>query len=161
MNKFFLSTRYKFLYSLTGALSFTPILFVMYWIWQVPIINVFIFLIFFLAGMRFVYWINKENIYVSEAGIIYDTPGMILEVKWQDIEKISHCWRFYTRQECLVVDQSKAKIKEWAILYSNSYSHPFENYFQNIAIPLTSFSEHWRDSELGQQIKQYAPHLFK
>ncbi|MBC7876663.1 MAG: hypothetical protein H7Y59_05770 [Anaerolineales bacterium] len=86
---------------------------------------------------------------------------MILEVKWKDIDKISHCWRFLIRQECLSVDQGQVKIKEWHAFSANTYSHPLENYLQNIAIPLNSFSENWRDSELGQQIKQYAPHLFE
>ncbi|HAE60390.1 MAG TPA: hypothetical protein DCG54_13015 [Anaerolineae bacterium] len=28
-------------------------------------------------------------------------------------------------------------------------------------IPLSTFAKNWRDSDLGQQIKQYAPHLFE
>jgi hypothetical protein len=30
-----------------------------------------------------------------------------------------------------------------------------------VFIPLSPFDKNWRDSELGQQIKQYAPHLFE
>jgi hypothetical protein len=160
MQKFHLTPRYKLLYSLVGVLSSLPFLVAMYWIWRVPVFNVFLFIIILLAEVRFFYWIRKENISVSDAGIMYDTPGMILEVKWEDIQKISHCWRFLIRQECLIVDQSRVKIKGWAI-YANTYSRPFEKYFQSIAIPLTSLSDNWRDSELGQQIKQYAPHLFQ
>ena len=60
----------------------------------------------------------------------------------------------------MVVDQSNVKIKNWTI-NANSYPSVLEAYPQNIAIPLSCFSNNWRDSELGQQIKQYAPHLFE
>jgi hypothetical protein len=160
MQKFYLSPRYEVLYSLIGMLSSLPSLVAMYWIWRVQVFNAFLFIIILLVEIRFIYWIKRESISASDTGIVYDTPGMILEVKWEDIQKISHCWRFLIKQECFVVDQSRARIKEWAI-YANTYPHPFENYFQNIAIPLTSFSENLRVSELGWQIKQYAPHLFE
>ena len=159
MEKFYVTSRYKFLYSLIGVLSFLPFLVVMYWIRRVPVFNVFIFISILIAGIRYVYWIRKENISVSDMGIMYDTPGMILEIKWENVKKISRCWRFMIRQDCLVVDQSNINIKNWAI-YANSYPSVLENYPQNIAIPLSCFSNNWRVSEIGQQIKQYAPHLF-
>lgn len=160
MLNFYLILRYKILYLLIGMLSSLPLLVAMYWVWRVPVFNVFLFIIILIVEIRFVYWIRKENISISDMGIVYDTPGLVLEVKWEDIQNISHCWRFLIRQECLVVDQSHAKIKRWAV-YANSYPHPLKNYIQSIAIPLSCFSENWRDSELGQQIKQYAPHLFE
>ena len=161
MEKFYLTSRYKFLYSCIAILSFLPFLVLLYWIWRLPVFNVFLFIIILIAGIRCIYWIRKENISISDTGIVYDTPGMILDVnKWENIKKISCCWRFFIRQDCLVVDQSNVKIKNWTI-NANSYPSVLEAYPQNIAIPLSCFSNNWRDSELGQQIKQYAPHLFE
>lgn len=160
MQKFYLIPRYKFLYLLVGELSALPLLFILYLIWKVPIFNLFLVLLILLTEIRFIYWIKQEGITISDVGITYDTPGMILEVRWVDFHKLSHCWRFLIQQECLVVDVSKMKIKQWAV-YANSYSSIWENYPQNVAIPLSCFANSWRDSELGQQIKQYAPHLFE
>ena len=104
MQNFYLILRYKILYLLVGMLSSLPLLVAMYWIWRVPVFNVFLFIIILIVEIRFVYWIRKENISISDMGIVYDTPGLVLEVKWEDIQNISHCWRFLIRQECLVVD---------------------------------------------------------
>lgn len=160
MQKFNLIPRHKFLYLLVGEFSLLPFLFILYSIWKVPIFNLSFVLLILLTEIRFIYWIKQESITISDVGIIYDTPGMILEVRWEDLYKISHCWRFLIRQECLVVDVSKMKIRQWAA-YANSYSSIWENYPQNAAIPLSCFDRHWRDSELGEKIKQYAPHLFE
>ena len=160
MEKYYVTPHHKFLYSCIAMLSFLPFFVLMYWIWRVPVFNVFLFITILIAGIRCIYWISKENISVSDTGIVYDTPGMILDIKWENVKKISRCWRFFIRQDCLVVDQSAVKIKNWTIS-ANSYPSVLENYPQNIAVPLSCFSNNWRDSELGQQIKQYAPHLFE
>jgi hypothetical protein len=160
MEKYYLTPRYKLLYSYIGVLSFLPFLVLLYWIRRVPVFNVFLLIIILVTGLRYVYWIRKENISISALGIVYDTPGLILETDWANIQKISRCWRFLIRQDCLVVDQSNIKIKHWAI-YANSYPSVLKNYPQNIANPLSCFSSNWRVSNLGQQIKQYAPHLIE
>ena len=52
--------------------------------------------------------------------------------------------------------------------YFLNVTHPFlpdwetySNFATYFFIPLSIFINNWRNSELGQQIKQYAPHLFK
>jgi hypothetical protein len=160
MEKFYLSSHYKVFYLLIGGLSFLPFLVLLYLIRSVPIFNVFLFVIILITGIRYVYWIRKESISISDTGIVYDTPGILLEINWIDIRKISRCWRFLIRQDCLIVDQSNIRIKNWAI-YANSYPSILENYPQNIAVPLCCFSHDWRDSKLGHQIKLFAPHLFE
>jgi hypothetical protein len=160
MQKYYTSSRYKLLYSLIGLLVLIPVIVLSYRLWRVPVFNYVLFLLITLVIIRAVYWIRNENIAISNSGLEYDTPGIILEIKWENIQKVSHVWKWFIRQECLVADQAHVKIKRWAI-YANSYPSLLENYPQNIAIPLSCFSENWRDSELGQQIKQYAPHLFE
>lgn len=160
MKKYLLISRYKLYYIVVSLLSFIPLTPLIYIFLRVPVFNVFMFTILSTIIIRFVYWIQYESITITPETIEYNTPGMILVVKWKDIEEISHCWRFLIRQECLVLDRSNSTIKEWA-LYANTYSHPLKNYLQSVAIPLSCFSENWRDTELGQQIKQYAPHLFE
>ena len=110
--------------------------------------------------VRQIYWIKNENIVVTEGRIAYDTPGLILETLWQNLSKTGFCWRYGVRQECMIVDQSDIKITKWAV-YANSYPRPLNNFVQGVCIPLSCFSDNWRDSELGHQIKQYALHLFQ
>lgn len=100
---------------------------------------------------------NKEYLITNDNTIEYHRLGASFEVNWNDIEKISYRSYLYTRQECLVTDQSKLKIKSmsfWGSWYELNSGN-------NTSIPISCFAENWRDSELGQQIKQYAPHLFE
>jgi hypothetical protein len=85
---------------------------------------------------------------------------MFVEAKWEDVEAISLHWFHGFRNECLVVDNSKARIRKWK--FPARYPPSPGGFFpQKTIFPLTCFSENWRDSELGQQIKQHAPHLFQ
>jgi energy-coupling factor transporter transmembrane protein EcfT len=159
MKKYFLTTSYKFLYSVICLFSLVPLIFFLYPIWKIPVCNVLFFLMIGIILLRTVFWIGGESITITGNGIEYDTPGMNFEVKWDDFEKITHCWRFAIRQEGLSVDQSKFKIKKWLII-GNTPSHALYDFPQKICIPLNCFANNWRKSELGLQIKQHAPHLF-
>lgn len=123
-------------------------------------------LLIYLLGLGFfgVYFlivqIRNEHLLVSESGIEYHSPWMIIETKWEDIEAISQHWYHGLLNDCLVVNNSKARIKKWKfpVRYPPS---PFGFSSQKTIFPLSSFADNWRDSDLGQQIKQYAPHLFE
>ena len=101
--------------------------------------------------------LEEEAICISDKTIEYRRLGSAFEVYWNDIEKISRNLYFYI-QDCLIIDKADIRITE-----SSMFGYPFHYNlfdFQKVFIPLSCFSENWRESELGQQIKQYAPHLF-
>jgi hypothetical protein len=63
--------------------------------------------------------------------------------RWKDITSLGFRWGPLPRMEGLLVPAA-------------GQVTPFEKF-----IPLSIFAEDWRDSELGGQIKKYAPHLWK
>jgi hypothetical protein len=160
MKKYYITSKYKLLYSLIGLLELIPNIALLFLIRQIPFINIIYLLLIGYVIVRVFYRIKDETITISDTGIEYNTPGTILEINWENIYKISYCWRRLIKQECLVIDQSYVKIERWAV-DPNSYPTLVENHQKNIAIPLSCFSDGWRNSELGQQIKQYAPRLFE
>jgi hypothetical protein len=161
MNTFYLTNRFK-CQSGTLLLSLTVIF-----------IGLFIYVtrdascaLIYFAGLgiftifRTVHKILNEHIVISEKGIEYYSPWIIVETKWESIEKIAYYWHGGLRVECLLVDNSKTLIKKWS--FPDRYPPaPFGGPFsQKTIFPLSCFADKWRDAELGQQIKQYAPHLF-
>ena len=95
-----------------------------------------------------------QRILLSEQGIEYAKPYLSFEAKWQNIEKIDFRWSMIGKLEGLYIPQNLITIKvgnNWELL----------SLFKQVFIPLSGFSESWRDTELGQHIKQYAPHLFR
>jgi len=104
--------------------------------------------------------IRSEHIIVSENGIEYHTPWLIIETKWTSVEKISFYWHNGFRYECLLVDNSQTRIKKWS-LPERYPPTPFRGMYSKTIFPISCYTENWRVSELGQQIKQYAPHLFE
>jgi hypothetical protein len=101
-----------------------------------------------------VYALKSERIIVTPKGIEYHVPlTFAIEASWGEMEEIRRYWL----REGLFVDRNSINIK-----YANRNTYAtFMGFGQSAFIPLSSFSENWRDSELGQQIKQYAPHLFQ
>jgi hypothetical protein len=94
-----------------------------------------------------------QRILLSEQGIEYAKPYLSFETKWKSIEKIGFHWSIVGRLEGLYIPQNLINIEvgnNWELL----------SFFKRVFIPLSCFAGDWRDSELGGQIKQYAPHLF-
>jgi hypothetical protein len=77
---------------------------------------------------------------------------MVVTVKWNDAQRIDTYQYTNWPQDCICAPRNKAVIKGW---------QSFCGYGKEVRIPLEDFSRNWRDTELGQQIKQYAPHLFQ
>ena len=161
MNTYYLTNRPK-IYTVGWTFLFLSV-FIGMFLYLFPDIT-FITYYFLGLGILGIYFsivqVRNECIVVSERGIEYRSPGMIVEAKWEDIEAISQYWFHGFSNECLVVDNSKARIKKWAFPARYPPS-PFGFSSRITIFPLSSFSDNWRDSELGQQIKQYAPHLFQ
>ena len=109
--------------------------------------------------INLVNYYDEKHIIVSEEGIIYNSPRVVFMAKWQDLERLSSGWHERIKQEGLIVDKLKLKTKN---LFQQLLSKEFFLRKSSKAfIPLSCFATNWRDSKLGQQIKQYAPHLFE
>ena len=104
--------------------------------------------------------ILNEHLAVSEKGIEYRSPWLIMEAKWERIEKISKNWYHGLRAESLLIDNFQIRIKKWTFP-DRGPSTPFEKFPHKTIIPKSSFAHSWHDSELGEQIKPYGPHLFE
>jgi hypothetical protein len=126
---------------------------------NLPIFNLFFLILLGFTIISAIYWIRKENIDISEEGIEYEGPDVAFRTKWENIEKISSGWYFPIKTEGMVVDKSQIRATKMAIGTIKRF--PLWVFSQDAFIPLSCFSENWRDSEIGQQIKQHAPHLFE
>ena len=157
MNSYYLTKYSKRIYSTTLLIAFLAFSGLCFYLLQDIIYMQIFFLEFGLFSIYAVFQkIKNEHIVLAEQGIEFHTPGVIFETRWEDIKHISKYWHFGFVQECLVIDNSRIRMRKW-------YGHIPAPIFSSMKtlIPLSSFSENWRDSELGQQIKQYAPHLFE
>jgi hypothetical protein len=160
MNSYYLTSRSKYIYLVVSLLALVatigPFLY---------FIPVLCFRIYFLGlGLFGIYVtlkrIRSEHIIVSDHGIEYHTPWMIVETKWESIEKVSFFWHNGYRYECLLVDNSQTRIRKWS--FPERYPPaPFREMTRKTIFPLSCFANNWRDSELGGQIKQHVPHLFE
>jgi hypothetical protein len=99
-----------------------------------------------------------SRIVVSQKGIIWHSTGFTLWASWEDVQKISYRVYGFSLQEGLAVRKLSVQINNRGVGYLPTpwQIPPFKPF-----IPLSCFLDHWRDSELGDEIKQYAPHLFQ
>lgn len=114
---------------------------------------------FFLPLSAFVFFIGAiRNIFeylqvirINANDLYYRAFGYSVSVHWKNIKKIVQ--RGMLKYDCLIVDKSTEGVKIWfpGELWGTSET----------PIPISSFDKNWRDSDLGRQIKQYAPHLFQ
>ena len=98
-----------------------------------------------------------SHIVVSKNGVVWNSFGFTLSTEWKYIEKISYRTYGFSIQEGLSITKPVIQINNVGIGYLPTPWHmpPVKPF-----IPLSCFVDNWRDSELGGQIKQYAPHLF-
>ena len=86
----------------------------------------------------------NQKIVISRNGIEYHAGWSRIEATWKDVEKIVFRWDLFDKTEGLLVP----KTGEMPLLLSKLF------------IPLSLFANDWRESELGEEIKKNAPHLF-
>ncbi len=102
--------------------------------------------------------IPASRIIVSKQGIVWHSTGFTLQASWEDVQKISYRVYGFSLQEGLAVRRLSVHINNFGVGYlPNPWQIPPFRPF----IPLSCFLDHWRDSELGDEIKQHAPHLFQ
>jgi len=164
MKTYYLSPKSKSFYWITGSIVSIPILGIFFFLFRNSPLCYAPYLVFILIGIyRTNYWLNNESIKLTEKDITYTTSGITIQTHWNDIEEIrrTFIYVFGSRQDCLVIDQSKVKITSTDL--RGQFLSPLSAGWnlQKAIIPLSHFVENWRDSELGGQIKQYAPHLFE
>jgi hypothetical protein len=98
--------------------------------------------------------IRSERIILSDKVIQYRRLGLAFNAKWEDIEGVGKNFLIPVIYEGLLIDPERIRMSEW---WLGSYA----NWIRKAFIPLSCFANNWRDSDLGQQIKQHAPHLFE
>jgi hypothetical protein len=86
----------------------------------------------------------NQKLVVAHSGIEYHVGLSRIKASWKDVEKIVSRWDVFPKTEGLIVP----KTGELPLLLSKLF------------IPLSLFAENWRESDLGQEIKKHAPHLF-
>lgn len=102
----------------------------------------FVVIIWFFYVARHNY-LSGQSITISPDGIFYYIrPFQKVQVGWDGFQKIGN---FFFREGLFIKDP-------YLIANGKSFFITF--------IPLSIFAKNWRDSDLGQQIRQYAPHLF-
>ena len=129
--------------------SFTILYFLPFLLLQVLIWDLILFIIILLAVIVF-----PISITISTKGIEYSQPFRTFNIDWEGFDKIGKHWFV----EGLIIRFG------YMVPLKNSFPANVKTYGGTPPfdfIPLSSFSNNWRDSELGQQIKQYAPHLFE
>jgi len=151
MNTYYLTTKFKILYAIISLLIFA-LLFIIFSPNYVclGVYGAFILIAAFknIAG---------EKIEISGKGIEYHRLGLTFNTKWENVRELETQWFPPFEQEGILLDPDQIRITEW---WSGNYTG-YGGWGRKSFIPLSKFSETWRDSELGQQIKQYAPHLFE
>jgi hypothetical protein len=153
MNKtYYLTTKWKIIYFSLSAIYHVVVIGISSYFVQLFAIA---YIVMGLISLIFsVYGLNKVRIILNPQGIEYHVPFVfVYEVTWGVIQEIG----FYGFRECLFIDKNLVKVN-----YSKGEIYATYMGFGDFAfIPLNAFSNSWRNSELGQQIQQYAPNLFE
>lgn len=160
MKQYPLTTSYKLYYSSISLLLLIPSIGFAYLFRYITVCYLPFILLVIVAIIRAGIWLRNERIIISEKSIIYRTIDITVECFWQDVKSIRNVFinRLFTKQECLVIDLPQMKILRSSIF--GIFFHHTNWTMQLPVIPLSCFSNNWRNAEIGRQIKEYAPHLF-
>lgn len=123
-----------------------------------------------IAGAIFVWAGRISGLYVSPQGISYRALGMTISTTWANVERIDKQIIYGDGEvEGLVLRepgwQPNALIGGATAIMKFSPQHfvqarSLELY--KTFIPLSSLqTQHWRDAEIGRQMRRYAPQLFE
>ena len=158
MKTYYLTSFWKYYSLLSGSILLWLILAAI--AYQVKLFD-FVFMAAMLGladTTRTFYDAPAPRIVVSKYGVAWHGLGFTLSTGWEDIEKISHHVYGLSIQEGLAATRLKLQIHKTGTGYLPTpwQTPPFKPF-----IPLSCFVDNWRDSELGAQIKNYAPHLFR
>jgi hypothetical protein len=158
MKTYYLTSFWKYYFLLSGSILFCFVLVAI--AYQVKYFD-FMFIAAMLGladATRTFYDVPAPRIVVSKHGIAWHSLGFTLSTDWEDIEKISRHVYGLSIQEGLAATRLKLQIHNTGMGYLPT---PWQVPPAKPFIPLSCFVDNWRDSELGVQIKNYAPHLLK
>lgn len=159
MKKYYLTDHYKIIF---GSMWLFPLivvipLFILFYLFAMPIrfwalMSVLAILSSVVGAIRMAY---SEYIILSESGLTYHTFAFSIMANWGNMETITSGKWWFFKQEGLISVNPKME-SEASLAVNIAKGGDIKRF-----IPISCFSDNWRESELGQQIKQYAPHLFK
>ncbi len=106
---------------------------------------------------------NNTVILVFEDGIQYRDGGLFVDAKWSELTELQEKqYLYFWKQSGVIVSNPTTHEVQLSLVTKLAYSLENPVRIKNSAfIPLSFFIDNWRDSELGKQIKQCAPHLFE
>jgi len=105
-----------------------------------------------------IYNVQTSYIVISEVGIVWYSLGFTSWTRWKYVEKISRRLYGFSVQEGLTINKLMIRVNKTGLGY---LPMPWQILPIKPFLPLSCFYDNWRDSELGQQIKQHASHLFE
>ena len=91
-----------------------------------------------------------ETLVITPSGVEYATFDFNLFSKWGDIKRIAKERDYFIKVTGICVDKATSEIRKSNLGTTNS----------EFFIPISTFSKNWEDSEVGKQIRKYAPQLF-
>jgi hypothetical protein len=100
--------------------------------------------------------LGSERVILLPDGIIYVKHDRTVFSKWAELTNIEKRYYYFFRIESLCAREPS--LHEINRKPSSSIKRQKE---QPVFIPISIFADNWCESELGQQIKQYAPQLFE
>lgn len=170
-HQFHLTPKWKRYYAIMALLFFVGVLAIIYILFftepgSVGLLEFILFTetgLFFLIGMTYFMEGYTQVITLTPNELQYERIGYKLHIDWIKFKQIKEFNRLFIRFEGICFDTSPDHIKVWSsgAFFSRSVLESKRSKSE-LDIPLMLFGgENWRDSELGAQIKQYAPHLFK
>jgi hypothetical protein len=151
MNTYYLTSKFKILYAIISILIFA----LLFKIFTPNYVCLGIYGALILVTS--VKNVVSEKIVISDKGIEYHRLGLTFSTKWENAREIDTQWFPPFEQEGISLDPDLIRITEWWLGNYKAYG----GWSRKAFIPLSKFSDNWRDSELGQKIKQHAPHLFE
>ncbi len=162
MRKYYLTNRYKLLF---GSIWISPLIIIIplciLFYYSLPETSSIIISSLFVIGEIWsaIYRTYSEYVVVNQDGITYHSSLSTIKASWSSVEKAKTGQWWLFKPEGLIVGTPEIKMRS---IISSASLRIFQSFMKSkYFIPLSCFSDNWRDSELGQQIKQYAPHIFE
>ncbi len=116
--------------------------------WILELIETLFFVIFL------IYYFKGNYLITTSDGLEYHRRDFMISTNWDDIDRIETLHKGYGKGESLLLRQATLTQKSKNIIW---LIHP--EYVARI-IPLSAFSQPWRQSQLGKEIQKHAPHIF-
>lgn len=116
------------------------------------IIHIYLTLFFLFFGLFLLYRSYFERVVISSTGIQYYVFGYSIRTDWEKLMRMKG--QLGRDPDDFYLIYSMDNVQKW--FWLPKFLIPRKK-----TVPFHLFSNNWRDSELGQQIKQHAPHLFQ